>query len=269
MTLGVVGGVGMLSAGLLGGPAIGYEQDYFAKQSLQSSSSAGLRPLLRRRDRKAPIFSCPKSRDWTTPRSATLLGDPREEQRQRAEAQRRHQEPGSQAGRPLHDKDLVALANWWQGGYVPVECKKPDATEKVEAQQPAMCYASKDTGPVTEAQLYGGKMALTWTAVVPAMHGAGLLDPDPLFLEPRRLPGAGAASNTRPTTRSSPAALKGRRTCSGSAASGRRQAADEPPSLGCTPAATPSAAASLRYTRPAWRRAPSPFSAPAPPSACP
>ena len=35
LTLGAVGAVGMLSAGLLGGPGIGYKQDYFASQYLQ------------------------------------------------------------------------------------------------------------------------------------------------------------------------------------------------------------------------------------------
>jgi MFS family permease len=35
LTLGAVGAAGMLSAGLLGGPAIGYQQDYFSSQYLQ------------------------------------------------------------------------------------------------------------------------------------------------------------------------------------------------------------------------------------------
>ncbi len=35
LTLGAVGAVGMLSAGLLGGPGIGYKQDYFASQYLE------------------------------------------------------------------------------------------------------------------------------------------------------------------------------------------------------------------------------------------
>ena len=35
LTLGAVGAIGMLSAGLLGGPGIGYKQDYFASQYLQ------------------------------------------------------------------------------------------------------------------------------------------------------------------------------------------------------------------------------------------
>ena len=40
LTLGAVGGIGMLSAGLLGGPGIGYKQDYFASQYLQERHAA-------------------------------------------------------------------------------------------------------------------------------------------------------------------------------------------------------------------------------------
>lgn len=38
LTLGAIGGVGMLSAGLLGGPGIGYTQDRFAKEKLEADN---------------------------------------------------------------------------------------------------------------------------------------------------------------------------------------------------------------------------------------
>lgn len=38
LTMGTVGGIGMLSAGLLGGPGIGYNQDYYASQKLKQQS---------------------------------------------------------------------------------------------------------------------------------------------------------------------------------------------------------------------------------------
>jgi MFS family permease len=38
LTLGAIGGIGMLSAGLLGGPGIGYKQDYFASKYLQEKN---------------------------------------------------------------------------------------------------------------------------------------------------------------------------------------------------------------------------------------
>jgi hypothetical protein len=40
ITIGCVGGVGMLSAGLLGGPGIGFKQDFHASQQLKSTDAA-------------------------------------------------------------------------------------------------------------------------------------------------------------------------------------------------------------------------------------
>ncbi len=40
ITIGTIGGVGMLSAGLLGGPGIGYKQDFFASTKLEQESPA-------------------------------------------------------------------------------------------------------------------------------------------------------------------------------------------------------------------------------------
>jgi MFS family permease len=39
ITIGAIGGVGMLSAGLLGGPALGYKQDYFASKNLKEAAA--------------------------------------------------------------------------------------------------------------------------------------------------------------------------------------------------------------------------------------
>ena len=40
ITIGAMGGIGMLSAGLLGGPGIGYNQDYFASKDLREKAPA-------------------------------------------------------------------------------------------------------------------------------------------------------------------------------------------------------------------------------------
>ena len=42
LTMGFMGGVGMLSAGLLGGPGIGYQQDRFAGEQLQATASSAV-----------------------------------------------------------------------------------------------------------------------------------------------------------------------------------------------------------------------------------
>jgi hypothetical protein len=40
ITIGAMGGIGMLSAGLLGGPGIGYNQDYYASKDLKETAPA-------------------------------------------------------------------------------------------------------------------------------------------------------------------------------------------------------------------------------------
>jgi hypothetical protein len=40
ITIGAMGGIGMLSAGLLGGPGIGYNQDYYASKDLREKAPA-------------------------------------------------------------------------------------------------------------------------------------------------------------------------------------------------------------------------------------
>ena len=43
--MGTVGGIGMLSAGLLGGPGIGYVQDKYASEKLKQESRLDLRSI--------------------------------------------------------------------------------------------------------------------------------------------------------------------------------------------------------------------------------
>ena len=142
LTLGMVGGVGMLSAGLLGGPAIGYQQDSFAIESLHSSdpdaysrySSATPESFLF----FAPIHGLDNAKVGTL-NAVGPDGKP---------------DPGwnitddianlEKGGRKLSDdKNLESLNNWW-------------STAKSDADQ--------DKKPVNDSRLYGGKMALSWTA---------------------------------------------------------------------------------------------------------
>lgn len=56
MTLGVVGGVGMISAGLLGGPGIGYKQDYYAAEKLRSQSPEAFERFVSTDERRFLVF---------------------------------------------------------------------------------------------------------------------------------------------------------------------------------------------------------------------
>ncbi len=42
LTMGTIGGIGMLSAGLLATPTIGYQQDYYASQKLRQNLDSDL-----------------------------------------------------------------------------------------------------------------------------------------------------------------------------------------------------------------------------------
>lgn len=103
LTMGAVGAAGALSAGLLGGPMIGYKQDYFAAKNLQEN---------------APSV---------------------------------YQEYAATGESGLDGKKVGALK------------EKPADELTVPEQQ------------VVAASLYGGRMALKWTALVPAMMAIGYL----------------------------------------------------------------------------------------------
>jgi MFS family permease len=142
LTLGVVGGIGMLSAGFLGGPLIGYKQDFFATRDLER-----VRPEAYQRYKSDQAVSplpgvVPPIAGLDQSRLAVLNSNGKQLE-QDIEALKR-------SGRSLdQDKNLEQLDRWW--------------TEDAEK------HAEKDRPPINAATLYGGKMALTLTAVVPAI----------------------------------------------------------------------------------------------------
>ncbi len=135
VAIGLVGGMGMLSAGLLGGPVIGYKQDYFATKSLEDSSAATyaryavLEP-------KGMLF-LPEVKGLDGAKVGVLADSGKE----LADTVEKLKNDGKT------DANVDALAAWW-------------ATAKE--------YSSVDDGPVTTATLDGGRMALKYTAAVPA-----------------------------------------------------------------------------------------------------
>ena len=118
LTMGTIGGVGMLSAGLLGGPGIGYKQDFFASQKLQEVSPETFDRFVSP-DKKSFLFF---------PAIAGL--------------------DGSKVG---------ALK------------------DKIADNVPLTTQEAHDRPFVEQASLFGGKMALKWTALVPAMMAVGYL----------------------------------------------------------------------------------------------
>jgi MFS family permease len=138
ITIGAVGGVGMLSAGLLGGPGIGFEQDHYASELLKTKDQA----VFER-------FKAPTENEFLAFRTVGLDGakvgvleDNGKEAIRALEVLKAD---------PKASSELVAnqqkLVDWWQ-----------EASKTADHDRPL----------VTGAGLYGGRMALKITAAVPA-----------------------------------------------------------------------------------------------------
>jgi MFS family permease len=146
MTLGTIGGVGMLSAGLLGGPGIGYFQDYYASSYLKEKDEATYARY--KSDDLNGFLFFPKISGLDGSKTAVVADDGK----QLAEDVKIYKDghDGSLDG----DKTLKALADWWT-----TESKK----------------AEHDKPLVADAGLYGGRMALSSTAAIPVTMALGYL----------------------------------------------------------------------------------------------
>lgn len=133
ITIGAIGGAGMLSAGLLGGPGIGFKQDYHASHQLKETSPAVF-------DRyKAPgenMFLGFKVVGLDGAKVG-VLDDGGKELTRAGEILKKEGKS---------DKNQEALAAWWSNAG-----KTADADKK----------------SVQEAGLHGGRMALRLTSYVP------------------------------------------------------------------------------------------------------
>lgn len=134
ITIGAIGGVGMLSAGLLGGPGIGFKQDYHASSFLKKSS-----PEIYER------YKAPSENSFIGYKVVGLdgakVGVLSDDGQELARATELLQKDGKT------DDNNAALNSWWVG-----------ATE----------YAATDKDPVDAAGLHGGRTALKLTSYVPA-----------------------------------------------------------------------------------------------------
>ncbi|MBW8885578.1 MAG: MFS transporter [Planctomycetia bacterium] len=148
LVMGAMGGVGMLSAGLLGGPMIGYKQDYYASKDLNHKAP----PVAERYEvEKAAGISylpmLPPIRGLDGAKVALLLEPDGE-----ADLNRRIENLQKEGKSLGDDKNVQAMSNWWQEA-------KP--------------HAEEDRPLVSDARLFGGRMALTWTAIVPFAMAIG------------------------------------------------------------------------------------------------
>lgn len=142
IAIGLMGGVGMLSAGLLGTPAIGYKQDYYASKSLEKDAEAtfGRYSVT---EPKGFLF-LPKINGL----DGAKVGVLEDKGKELAKASEIFAADGKTVA------SHSALVAWWG---------TPDNPES------ALSKAAEDAAPVKAATLEGGRMALKLTAAVPAI----------------------------------------------------------------------------------------------------
>jgi MFS family permease len=145
IAIGAMGGVGMLSAGLLGGPGIGFSQDYFASTELKQQAPATY-GRYKAGEPNSFLFAFEvQGLDGSKVGVLDLASTP-------PSSEDYAFDQGELKRRFAQDPKLRA---WWEG---PVETGKPADDSKTE-----------DKPPIDKATLFGGQMALKWTAVVPAI----------------------------------------------------------------------------------------------------
>jgi MFS family permease len=153
LALGISGGIGMLSAGLLGGPLIGYKQDYAATNHLEDVDGS----TYERYKTDTPRAPLP----FLKPIAGLDNG--------KIGVLNNYEEIKEKQGEQLQiERDLEILAK---------EGRREEPLEKRWQWWNAegKSHAAEDFPEIRGAQLYGGKKALTWTAFVPAMMALGYL----------------------------------------------------------------------------------------------
>jgi MFS family permease len=139
IVIGAMGGMGMLSAGLLGNPGIGFKQDYYASAQLKEEAPQSYD---RYAAEKANTFLVFKVKGLDGQKVGILDLETRSRNPDVSPGER------EQAARDLPvTVEQAKLVSWWDS---------------------ARPYAPVDEKPIASAGLYGGRMALKVTAAVPA-----------------------------------------------------------------------------------------------------
>jgi MFS family permease len=145
VTMGAIGAVGVLSAGLLGGPGIGYKQDLYASRYLRQEAPGAYDRYAARSESHFGPF--PAIRGLDGAKVGVLLEPDGEEELERSV------QLLDERGRTV--EAITRLDRWWE--------------------DVGRANAPHDREAVAAARIYGGRMALKWTAVVPAGLAVGYL----------------------------------------------------------------------------------------------
>jgi MFS family permease len=144
VTLSAIGGIGMLSAGFLGAPGIGFQQDHYATRELRSEAPPTYERYVNPQEKHFLGIFTTRGLDGERVGLLQLYAKAAEGDKAAAE----DLEKTLQQLRDSKNPEQNRLAQWWDAN---------------------MHYASEDITPVNEASLFGGRMALKWTALVPTM----------------------------------------------------------------------------------------------------
>ncbi len=139
IVMGTIGGIGMLSAGEIGSPGIGYKQDYFASQQLKQSSPDTFQRYKAEKENHFLFFPPITGLDGE---KVAALGDGGAKLERAVDLVNKDNRQGDVAD------TTRALGKWWD-------------TAKVDA--------NADKEQVESAKIFGGRQALRLTAYVPAV----------------------------------------------------------------------------------------------------
>jgi MFS family permease len=160
LALGFSGGVGMLSAGILGGPLIGYKQDYAATRELRHAAPATYERY-KSDTPKAPLPFLPLIAGLDNGKVGVLENyEAIRQKKEEAEKKSETLKPEETELQLQIDLDLLR-----KQGKPAEELEKRLKWWETEGKP----NAAADFPKVKEAQVDGGKTALSWTAAVPAI----------------------------------------------------------------------------------------------------
>lgn len=132
----IMGCVGMLSAGMLGGPGIGYKQDYYASQQLQEVAPETFERVKAPNENRFLVFPAITGIDGS---KAAMLSD---------------------KGEAVMGEKEIAGEDWSSEKF-------SEQRKQLEWWETNSEFAEDDAAPVSDATLFGSRMALRVTALVP------------------------------------------------------------------------------------------------------
>jgi MFS family permease len=163
LTMGTIGGVGMLSAGLLGGPGIGYKQDYYASKKLKQEQPQVFERYVYKEPYSETLHKYVDKKVQVDGKWPSDYGTVVEKERPKGF---------------LFFPEVDGLDGSKVGGLKD-KIKNLETKEKrhdpITSEDRLTDVEEHDRGPVLGAEIYGGRMALKLTAAVPAMMAVGYL----------------------------------------------------------------------------------------------